>query len=125
MRKFEKKDGSGAFLNLITPNKLRKDVYSRGPRPVFKMGGNHSDTRSDCRDSSKNRFSEVIARFGSPISIHSDLGSNYESRIFTELYDLLEIKRSRTSFRNRKGNGQTERFMKILVHMKQRGGGGQ
>ena len=62
-------------------------------------------------------LNEVIARFGSPISIHSDLGGNYESRIFRELCDLLEIKKSRTSVRNPKGNGQTERFNKTLVHM--------
>ena len=62
-------------------------------------------------------LNEVIARFGSPISIHSDLGSNYESRIFRELCDLLEIKKSRTSVRNPKGNGQTERFNKTLVQM--------
>ena len=59
---------------------------------------------------------EVIAGFGSPISIHSDLGGNYESRIFRELCDLLEIKKSRTSVRNPKGNGQTE-FNKTLVQM--------
>ena len=29
-------------------------------------------------------LNEVIARFGSPLSLHSDQGSNYESKIFTE-----------------------------------------
>ena len=29
-------------------------------------------------------LNEIIARFGSPISIHSDLGSSYESRIYRE-----------------------------------------
>ena len=62
-------------------------------------------------------LNDVIARLGCPIFIHSDLGSNYESRIFKELCDLLEIKKSRTSVRNPKGNGQTERFNKTLVHM--------
>lgn len=60
-------------------------------------------------------LNEVIARFGSPISIHSDLDSNYES--IRELCDLLEIKKSRTTVRNPKGNGQTEIFNKTLVHM--------
>ena len=55
-------------------------------------------------------LNEVIARYGSPTSIHSDQGANYESRIFRELCSLLEIKKSRTSVRNPKGNGQTERF---------------
>ena len=55
-------------------------------------------------------LNEVIACFGGPISIQSNLGGNYESRIFRELCYLLEIKKSRTSVRNPKGNGQTERF---------------
>ena len=62
-------------------------------------------------------LNEVIAEFGSPFSIHSDLGSNYESTIFRELCDLLEIKKSRTSVRSPKGNGQTERFNKTLFQM--------
>ena len=62
-------------------------------------------------------LNEVIARYGSPTSIHSDQGANYESRIFRELCSLLEIKKSRTSVRNPKGNGQTERFNKTLIHM--------
>ena len=40
-------------------------------------------------------LNEVIARFGSPISVHSDLGGNYKSRIFRELCDLLEIKKEK------------------------------
>lgn len=62
-------------------------------------------------------LNEVIARYGAPLSIHSDRGSNYESQIFHELCQLMEIKKTRTSVRNPKGNGQAEKFNKTLVRM--------
>ena len=62
-------------------------------------------------------LNEVIARYGAPLSIHSDLGSNYESVIFKELCRLMEVRKTRTSVRNPKGNGQAEKFNKTLVRM--------
>ena len=62
-------------------------------------------------------LNEVIARYGSPLSIHSDLGSNYESQIFKELCKLMEVRKTRTSVRNPKGNGQVEKFNRTLVRM--------
>ena len=61
-------------------------------------------------------LNEVIARYGSPLSIHSDLVSNYESVIFKELCRFMEVK-TRSSVRNPKGNGQAEIFNKTLVRM--------
>ena len=57
-------------------------------------------------------LNEVIARFGCPLAIHSDQGRCFESNIFRELCTSLEIRKSRTSPRNPKCNGQTERFNK-------------
>ena len=62
-------------------------------------------------------LNEVIARYGSPQFIHSDLGSNYESQIFIELCKLMELRKTRTSVRNPKGNGQVENFNRTLVRM--------
>ncbi len=45
-------------------------------------------------------LNEVIARYGAPLSIHSDKGANYESKIFAELCQLLEIRKTRTTTRN-------------------------
>ncbi len=62
-------------------------------------------------------LNEVIWRYGTPITIHSDQGSNYQSKPFTELCELLEVRKTRTSVRNPKCNGQTERLNKTLVRM--------
>ena len=62
-------------------------------------------------------LNEFIGRFGTPLSIHSDQGRNYESTIFRELCKLLEIKKTRTSIHNPRGNGQTERFNRTLLSM--------
>jgi transposase InsO family protein len=62
-------------------------------------------------------LNEFIARWGCPLSIHSDLGRSYESRVFKELCRLMEIRKTRTSPRNPRGNGQVERFNRTLVQM--------
>ena len=62
-------------------------------------------------------LNEVVARFGCPLSIHSDQGRNYESHIFTELCRMLEVRKTRTSPGNPRCNGQTERFNRTLMRM--------
>ncbi|MES9880687.1 MAG: reverse transcriptase domain-containing protein [Sedimenticola sp.] len=62
-------------------------------------------------------LNEVIARFGTPLSIHSDQGRNYESQVFKELCRMLEVKKTRCSPKNPRGNGVVERFNKTLVRM--------
>ncbi|CAC5404999.1 unnamed protein product [Mytilus coruscus] len=62
-------------------------------------------------------LNEVISRFGCPLSLHSDRGSIYESQIFNELCVMLEIKKTRTTVRNPKCNGLSERFNKTLWRM--------
>ena len=54
---------------------------------------------------------------GSPLSIHSNQGEAFESRLIRELCELLEIKKTRTSARNPRGNGQVERFNRSLLKM--------
>ncbi len=51
---------------------------------------------------------DFVARWGTPQTIHSDQGGTFESRLFKELCRLLEVKKTRSSPRNPRGNGQTE-----------------
>lgn len=62
-------------------------------------------------------LNEVISRWGCPLRIHSDQGRTYESQVFKELCRMLEVRKSRTSVRNPRGNGQAERFNKTLIRM--------
>ena len=62
-------------------------------------------------------LNEYISRWGCPLSIHSDQGRTYESKVFKELCRMLEIRKTRTSVRNPKGNGQSERFNRTLLRM--------
>ena len=62
-------------------------------------------------------LNEVVTRYGCPLDIHSDQGRNYESNIFYELCRMLEVRKTRTTARNPKCNGQTERFNKTLIRM--------
>ena len=62
-------------------------------------------------------LNEFISRWGCPLTIHSDQGRTYESKVFKELCRMLEIRKSRTSVRNPRGNGQSERFNRTLLRM--------
>ena len=43
---------------------------------------------------------EFVARFGCPLEIHTDQGRNFESVLFKEMCELLEIGKTRnTSYR--------------------------
>ena len=60
-------------------------------------------------------LNEFIARFGSPLTIHSEQGRCYEAEIFRDLCKMLEIKKTRTSPRHPSCNGMVERFNKTLI----------
>ena len=62
-------------------------------------------------------LNEVISRWGCPLAIHSDQGRTFESKIFMELCRMLEVRKTRTSVRNPRGNGQAERFNRTLLRM--------
>lgn len=62
-------------------------------------------------------LNEVIARYGCPYDLHSDQGKNFESEVFKELCQLLEIRKTRTSPANPRCNGQCERFNRTLIRM--------
>jgi transposase InsO family protein len=68
----------------------------------------------DCAARIANDF---ISRWGALLRIHSDQGAIFDSRIFQELCQLLSIRKNRTSPRNARCNGQTERYNRTLFKM--------
>lgn len=53
---------------------------------------------------------QVIVRFGVPSIIHSDQGRQYESKLFTEMFKLLGITKTRTTPYHPKSDEMVERF---------------
>ena len=65
----------------------------------------------------KKLVDEFICRFGVPMELHSDQGSNFESQVFSEVCNLLKINKTRTTPYNPKSDGLVERFNKTLMNI--------
>ena len=73
---------------------------------------NHkADTVADCL------VRELFTRYGLPLHIHSDQGTDFMSKLFKEMCELLEIRQTRTSPWRPQSDGQTERMNRTLGTM--------
>ena len=61
--------------------------------------------------------SNFVSRFGVPSVIHSDQGSEFESRLFEEVCQLLGIEKTRTTPYHPQSDGLVERFNRTLQQM--------
>lgn len=60
---------------------------------------------------------EFICRYGTPLQIITDQGKNFESNVFKEVCDLLQIDKTRTTSYHPQANGTAERFNRTLATM--------
>ncbi|BHF62433.1 hypothetical protein SprV_0200541500 [Sparganum proliferum] len=58
-----------------------------------------------------------ICRFGAPISLYSDCGANFESRLVRDVCDLLQIHKTHTTPAHPEGNGQVERTNRTIINL--------
>ena len=61
--------------------------------------------------------SEFVCRFGVPHELHSDQGTNFESKVMAEVCKLLDIEKNRTSSLHLHSDGQVERYNRTLIEM--------
>ena len=60
---------------------------------------------------------DFFCRFGIPLELHSDQGSNFMSQLFKELCEKFEIRQTRTTPYHPSGNGQVERQNRTLLQL--------
>lgn len=57
---------------------------------------------------------EYVSRFGVPMQIHSDRGSNFVSKLFEDMCKLLHMDHTRSTAMHPQSNGTVERFNRTL-----------
>nr|VZI47949.1 unnamed protein product [Spirometra erinaceieuropaei] len=62
-------------------------------------------------------FNNWVCRFGAPLSVHSDCGANFDSKLLQDVCDLLDIYKTRTTPAHPEGNGQVERTNRTLTQL--------
>ena len=62
-------------------------------------------------------FNQFISRFRVQYIILTDQNANFESHMFKELFQLLNIKKTRTSPYHRQCDGQVERINRTLIEL--------
>ena len=84
------------------------DYYTRWPE-AFTL--EHQDAHSVAL----RLISEIISRYGAPYVIHTDQGTNFESKLIAELCKLYDIKKTRTTPYHPQSDGLVERLNRTLV----------
>jgi hypothetical protein len=60
---------------------------------------------------------EYVCRYGVPVTLHTDQGRNFESKLLKEMCEILKIDKTRTSPYHPQSDGMVERFNRTLEAM--------
>ena len=70
--------------------------------------------RQDTETVAEVLVNEFVCRFGVPLELHSDQGTNFESAVFKEMCRLLGIRKTRTTPLHPQSDGMVERYNRTL-----------
>ena len=62
-------------------------------------------------------LNEFVSRYGVPYVLHTDQGANFESNLFNELCQMLNIKKTRTTPYDPQCDGQVERMNRTIIDL--------
>jgi len=62
-------------------------------------------------------YSGFFSRFGLPRQLHSDQGTNFESKLLSELCQITGINKTRTTAFHPRSDGHTERLDRTILQM--------
>jgi len=63
------------------------------------------------------RLMKVVCRFGIPDQILTDQGTNFQAELLEEIWNLLDVHKTRTTPYHPQCDGQSERFMRTIKEM--------
>ena len=69
----------------------------------------------DAKEVANSLVENWVLRFGVPDVLHTDQGTNFNSDLMKEVCSLLQIDKSRTTAYHPEGNGQVERFNRVIA----------
>ena len=78
---------------------------------AFPLPNHKAATVADCL------ITEIFLKLGVPHQLHSDKGSDFESKLFTEICKLLGINKTRTTSYRPQSDGLVERFNRSMQNM--------
>ena len=120
----------GQYLVGEPMERIQLDVV--GPLPLSKNGNRFILVAVDCFTKWMEAYAipnqeatliikvfvnEFVCCWGTPLQLHTDLGSNFRSKAFRQMCDILHIDKTNTTPMRPQANGNIERFNRTLQNM--------
>ena len=77
----------------------------------------HAIPEQTAEQTARIAVNQFFTRFGAPLQIHTDQGKNFDGQVMKALCSLYRIAKTRTTPYHPSGNGQAERYNRLLLQM--------
>lgn len=120
----------GQFIVGEPMERVAMDIL--GPLPLSKNGNRYILVLADlftkwteaypipnqeAKTIAKTFLNGFVCKFGTPLQLYTDQGSNFESEVLQELCKILQIEKTRSTSMHPQANGCVERFNRTLISM--------